>query len=114
MGIFEPPDIPQSLVASVAVVCVFPDSWGQLAGEEGGRVPSLSLALGHLKLIIWSWLCHKASLHERSPEQTAHPTVNMTAVARTAKHSLLECGCLIRKQMPYFEQFVFTAQQGGV
>lgn len=43
-GTFEPLNIPLSSMASVAV-SVFPDSWGQLAGIKGGRVPSFSLAL---------------------------------------------------------------------
>lgn len=62
-----------------------------------------------------SWLCHKASLHERSPGQTACPTVNMTAVAGPAKHSLLECGVFNQKTNAIFCTVCFySLARGGI
>lgn len=55
-----------------------PDSWGVFGMQRStdrrrGAVLLVSV-VGHLKLIIWSWLCYNASLHERSPGQTARPS----------------------------------------
>lgn len=76
--------------------------------EERGAFCS-SHHLGHLKLIIWSWLRHKASLHEKSPRQTARQYGGCCPAGRTHDAGM----CLIKRQMPYFE-FVFATLQGGV
>lgn len=77
--------------------------------ERGGGAFCPSHHLGHLKLIIWSWLRHKASLHEKSPRQTARQYGGCCPAGRTHHAGM----CLIKRQMPYFE-FVFAALQGGV
>lgn len=73
----------------------------------GGACPSHHL--GHLKLIIWSWLRHKASLHEKSPGQTARQYGGCCPAGRTHDAGM----CLIKRQTPYFE-LVFAALRGAV
>lgn len=48
-GSLNPSNIPHVVEASVAVVSVFPDSWGRPAGMKRGRVSSSSLAFGPFK-----------------------------------------------------------------
>lgn len=91
---------------SVSFLTPRPD---RLVDWRGGWGGCPSHHLGHLKLIIWSWLRHKAFLHEKSPGQTACQYAGCCSAGRTHDAGM----CLIKRQMPYFE-FVFATLQGCV